>query len=165
MAETKVQFAQKAVIIEAGKILLIRKGAGDPYQPLKWEIPGGRLESGESLDEHIKREVREEVGLEIEAHEPLAIWSWTLNTRAEVLTVVAVSRRCSALTTDISLQSEGDCIVESNWVDLSDVRHVDLIPNARAAILESIELVRRRTTPHGPGGDTYIRPADRRVPQ
>ena len=33
--------------------------------PLKWELPGGKLESGESEEECIQREIREELGLEI----------------------------------------------------------------------------------------------------
>lgn len=49
------------VIIENGRALLIRRGS----EPLRgeWSIPGGTLELGESLQQGVARELREETGL------------------------------------------------------------------------------------------------------
>ena len=51
------------VVISDGRALLIRRGS----EPLKgeWSIPGGTLELGETLVEGIRRELREETGLEV----------------------------------------------------------------------------------------------------
>lgn len=57
------RFAQKAFIVNEGKLLLVKKSADDPFHPNEWEVPGGRMEFGEKLDEHIKREVKEEGGI------------------------------------------------------------------------------------------------------
>ena len=56
-----------AVIVDEGRVLLIRRGS----EPLKghWSLPGGLLEVGESLEEGVRREVREETGLEVEVLE------------------------------------------------------------------------------------------------
>jgi len=53
-----------ALIFDRGKILLVERGR----EPLKgyWSLPGGVLEIGETLEQGIVREVREETGLEVE---------------------------------------------------------------------------------------------------
>jgi 8-oxo-dGTP diphosphatase len=48
---------------DTGRILLILRGH-DPGKGL-WSIPGGRIEPGETDDEAVVREVREETGLEV----------------------------------------------------------------------------------------------------
>jgi ADP-ribose pyrophosphatase YjhB (NUDIX family) len=53
-----------AVIIKDGKILLVKRG-NEPNKYM-WSIPGGIVKVGETLAEALKREVAEEVGLEIE---------------------------------------------------------------------------------------------------
>lgn len=53
-----------AVILRDNDVLLVRRGK----EPLKgvWSLPGGALELGENLEDGIRREIREEVGLEVE---------------------------------------------------------------------------------------------------
>ena len=53
-----------AVIIEDGKILLIKRG-NEPSKG-KWSIPGGIVKVGEELVTALRREVKEEVGLDID---------------------------------------------------------------------------------------------------
>lgn len=56
--------AVSAVIVRDGEFLAVRR-ARPPMQGL-FTLPGGAVETGESLAEAVKREVREETGLTIE---------------------------------------------------------------------------------------------------
>ena len=47
----------------AGRLLLIRRGHA-PHEGL-WSVPGGRVETGESLEAAVEREVFEETGLRV----------------------------------------------------------------------------------------------------
>lgn len=139
----QLQLAQKAVLYDNGKVLMIQKSADDLRNPLKWEIPGGRLEAGEELPDHLKREVREEVGLEIEIGPPLAMWQWTLGSGDSVKTVVAVSRLCYPRTRQVSLAGnvDSDNLTAWKWVPVGEVASLDLMDTARDAILESLKVL------------------------
>ncbi len=54
----------KAVITNGNKILLLKNDQG-------WDLPGGHVHEEESLDDALKREIKEETGLEIEEFEKL----------------------------------------------------------------------------------------------
>ena len=58
-----------ALVFSEGRLLLVERG----HEPLKgyWSLPGGILETGETLIQGIRREVLEETGLDVE---PLSIF-------------------------------------------------------------------------------------------
>ncbi len=60
------------MIIDEGRALLIRRGS----EPLRgeWSIPGGTLELGESLQEGVARELREETGLVVRVLELIEVF-------------------------------------------------------------------------------------------
>jgi mutator protein MutT len=54
-----------------GRVLLVRRGR--PPLAGSWSLPGGRLEAGETLEQGVIREVREETGLRVRARTPLGV--------------------------------------------------------------------------------------------
>lgn len=59
-----------ALITVNNKTLVVQRSE-DMKLPLKWEFPGGKIEPGETAEECIKREVKEELNIEIELIGPL----------------------------------------------------------------------------------------------
>jgi 8-oxo-dGTP diphosphatase len=53
-----------AIIILNDKILAVQRGP-QMSLPLKWEFPGGKIEENETEEACIKREIREELNIEI----------------------------------------------------------------------------------------------------
>ena len=52
-----------AVIEDGGRIFATQRGYGEFKD--KWEFPGGKMEAGESREEALRREIREELDTEI----------------------------------------------------------------------------------------------------
>ena len=61
-----------AVLIHEGKVLLIKRGK----EPLRgrWVVPGGTVEVGETLEQALVREVREETGLTVRPIEVVLVF-------------------------------------------------------------------------------------------
>jgi 8-oxo-dGTP diphosphatase len=53
-----------ALIEKEGKILIARRKKEDSLKG-KWEFPGGKVEEDETPEEALKREIREELGIEV----------------------------------------------------------------------------------------------------
>ena len=71
-ARRPVDVAVGVLIDAAGDFLLTSRPEGKVYAGY-WEFPGGKLEAGESVEAALRRELHEELGIEIGAAEPWKI--------------------------------------------------------------------------------------------
>ena len=75
MTEIKRPITEVAagILLDAqGRYLLGQRPEGKPYAGY-WEVPGGKLESGETVFDALKRELHEELGIEITDSEELTV--------------------------------------------------------------------------------------------
>jgi 8-oxo-dGTP diphosphatase len=53
-----------ALIVDRGRVLATQRSRQMPH-PMKWEFPGGKVKAGESPEVCIRREIREELSIEV----------------------------------------------------------------------------------------------------
>ena len=58
-----VLVAAAALVDDGGRVLIARRPAGKPMAGL-WEFPGGKVDPGETPEQALVRELREELGIE-----------------------------------------------------------------------------------------------------
>lgn len=117
-----------AIIVHDGKIFATQRGYGEWKD--HWEMPGGKQEPGETPEDALVREIREELATEIsvDRHVTTVEWdypSFHLSMRCYLCSVVS-----GTLTL---LEHEA-----SAWLDREHLRSVNWLP-ADEAILDEIE--------------------------
>jgi 8-oxo-dGTP diphosphatase len=74
------------VIERGGRILICQRRRGQAHE-LKWEFPGGKVEAGESPEDALRRELREELAIEAEPDHEITRYEYTYPNRPAILLV------------------------------------------------------------------------------
>ena len=109
-----------ALIENDNKVLLARRSTGDINVFGKWEFPGGKVESDETEEHAIEREIKEEFELVIKAKEFL------INNVCKYPTKVVDLRlyKCDYVSGEFNLHDHS----EYKWVDKEELLEYDLAP-------------------------------------
>ncbi|KAF0245518.1 MAG: mutator MutT [Planctomycetota bacterium] len=118
-----------AVVRRGGKILIAKRPAGKHLAGY-WEFPGGAVEPGETAEEAVKRELREETGLEIEITGRADPIDWDYGHKQVHLDVFI----CEAPGTDEPRALGGE---EVRWVSPAGLKEHEF-PPANAALVRSL---------------------------
>ena len=117
-----------AIIICNGKILL-EKRKGEPGRD-KWTVPGGLVELGESAEQTVMREVKEETNLEVEQPELVdVVNSVTTDENGKIkyhFVIVDYFVKLKGGTLKVA-----DDAAELRWVEFSEVENYDLTRSFR----------------------------------
>ncbi len=108
---------------EAGRILLVKHvpQRGGFWQG-KWICSGGKLELGETIEEGIKREVREETQLEIDLVTPLPPFDTIVMSNGNVsLHVIYIDYLARVIGGSLKV---GDDIGEAMWVEKKSIPEI-----------------------------------------
>lgn len=119
-----------AGLIMCDGLLLIAQRKHGKSLEYKWEFPGGKLEEGETLEECLRREMMEEMQLEVFVREPFVTSSYDY----DFGTIVLHSFWATCKSKDIPVVLEHE---QYKWVKPSDLTQYDFAP-ADKPIIEAI---------------------------
>jgi 8-oxo-dGTP diphosphatase len=120
-------------VVRDGRVLLIRRGKEPLYG--RWLVPGGTVELGESLEQALVREMREETGLEVEPLEMLTVFDRIQREAGRVVYhYVIVDYLCRARS---GAARAGSDALEVAWVARDEVAAYDLPGKAIEVVEEA----------------------------
>ncbi|MEV4776815.1 (deoxy)nucleoside triphosphate pyrophosphohydrolase [Microbacterium sp. LWH12-1.2] len=108
-----------AVIIRDGSVLAAQRASGRHLAGL-WEFPGGKIESGESASDALRREIVEELGCQIDVGVEIVTTPHAYETVSIELTTFYVTIR--------SGQPHASEHAELRWVPFRDLSHLAWAP-------------------------------------
>ncbi|MBZ9687397.1 NUDIX domain-containing protein [Clostridium estertheticum] len=103
----KIYFAVKAFILNEGNFLIMHKSR---VEEDIWELPGGRMEFGESAEETLIRELLEETGLLVTPIKLLDTWNCVFDNYQ----ITGIIYLCKIKNTELKLSDEHD---NYKWVN------------------------------------------------
>lgn len=104
-------------LIERDGLLLAAQRSATMTLPLKWEFPGGKIEAGESPEECLHRELREEMEVSVEIGQALS----SCTHHYPDFTVTLYPFVCQLTTAEIVLREHA----EMRWLAAGDVLRLD----------------------------------------
>ena len=117
-------------VIENGRVLLAQR-ATPPELAGRWELPGGKIEPGETPQDALVRELREELGIDVTVGDPVGV-DVPLPS-GHVLRAYAVRRVAG---TPSALDHDA-----VRWVGAGDLHEVDWVPADREWIADLVALL------------------------
>jgi ADP-ribose pyrophosphatase YjhB (NUDIX family) len=108
-------------VVQDDCLLLVRRGRGPAAG--EWSVPGGRVETGETLAEAVVREVAEETGLDVVCDE-LVGWVERIGSDHHF---VIFDFRATPLGPADTEPSAGDDAAEVAWVPLTELSELRLV--------------------------------------
>lgn len=101
------------LLIENGKVLLIKRR----HMPEKgkWAIPGGRIEDDETVEECLRREMKEEIGVDVDPIKLFGVYSKPERDPRHIISLVYIVKRKGG-----ELRAGSDA-AELQWFDLSNL--------------------------------------------
>jgi 8-oxo-dGTP diphosphatase len=118
---TKLNFHQKAIVVNSeGKFLTLKKS----YAKKTWDLPGGAVEIPEEHEVGLRREIREETGLEVGTGiKPLSVSSGYNHEEGEYFLFIGYV--VVALSSEVKISSEH---TEFRWVTKEEFLQLDATP-------------------------------------
>ena len=118
------------VIVNSDNEVLISKRSSNVHQADLWEFPGGKIEAGETTDQALCRELKEELGIDIAATEYLNTVVFDYGDKKVCLNTCLVK--------EFKGQPKGLEGQPVKWVSVSDLNHYRF-PAANVAIINRLQ--------------------------
>jgi nucleoside triphosphatase len=116
-----------------GQYLICRKPGNRGVFPGQWGLPGGGIEPGERMEAALRREIQEEVGLEINDIQPLLFKDGQYpklypDGSREMIYMIFLVFTCRASSEEVVLGEEFEAYA---WVSAAELAGYDLNPETR----------------------------------
>lgn len=128
------------LVIKDNKTLIIQRSANEEVYPNLWELPSGKRELFETSEDAVKREVKEETGLNVEPVMPVSVFEFRVEKPDEIRDATQISFLVKPTGNKrVALSSEHQNYA---WVTEDELANYKLSEETRDTIKKAFRLIK-----------------------
>ena len=120
-----------------GKVLVLKRSPNETFLPNFFEIAGGKCEYGEDPRDALKREYREETGLDIEVGDPYYTFSYVTHEGARHTVEIVFMIRMVNPGQPVTLSNAH---TEYKWLSPNELDSIQISDEAKTSIRKGFEM-------------------------
>ncbi len=130
-----------AVIVKGNKVLILQRSKNEDVFPNMWELPSGKKEPLEECKNSLRREVKEETGLEIKIIMPFFVFNYQIEKSDEIRDSTQINFLAKIKGNQkIKLSPEHQNFA---WVSKKELHKYNLSKETKQVIKKAFELIEK----------------------
>lgn len=128
MSEQKFHVGVKALILnDKNEILILKANPSElREQAIHWDLPGGRIKGNDSIEETLRKEIKEELGIdsiEIQNHFDTHIANFKIPLDNETVGLILIIYKCKLPSYDIIFKLSSEHL-EYKWASIDEAKEL-----------------------------------------
>jgi 8-oxo-dGTP diphosphatase len=119
----KFYLAVKGIIRKGDEILVLKRSEIDNHKPGVWETIGGGIDAEISPEESLRREIREEAGIEVDIIKPFRVFTFRKDTGEFKVGITFI---CDYISGEVKLSGEHS---DYKWIKPAEFEKLESIPS------------------------------------
>lgn len=127
-----------AFVEKNGKVLILKRSDKEKFLPEYYELPGGKIEFGETPEDALKREIKEETNLEITVINPFSTFSYVSdNNKRHTIDIQFITKLASDIR-NIKLSKEH---VKYSWITAGEIKDYKISVKMKEALKKGFKFI------------------------
>ncbi len=139
MSDHKTDIVVAGLIERDGKIFAARRAATKKVFPGRIEFVGGHVDPGETLEEALKREIKEEVGLDVVVGQIVGAFTYESEARFKV-EICFICRPIEGQNPEVNPEDHSEGI----WIDESNIEMFDKEDDETRILRQELERLKEQ---------------------
>jgi 8-oxo-dGTP diphosphatase len=131
--------AVAAVIKKDDKVLILQRSSDEAWGPDLWELPSGKKELLEGINESLVREVKEETGLDVEIEKILSAFDYQIEKDSEIRDVTQINYLVNSVAdNEIKLSKAHQKFA---WIGKDEIENYNITKETKQVIINSLSVI------------------------
>ncbi len=135
MTEKYQKIVVTGLLEKEGEILILKRSSKEEFLPNYWELPSGKVEFGETVEQALKREFKEETNLDIKINRPYKIFSYLSDNNNRHTIEIVFHVTCENIK-ELIISKDHE---EYTWIKKEDIKKYKISREIASSIIEGLK--------------------------